>query len=231
MSYVLCIETATAICSVALTLDGKVVLLKENHEGNKHAAVLTQLIDNTVKERGITLKDLSAVAVSMGPGSYTGLRVGVSTAKGLCLALKIPLIAINTLESLVNVFQSSGQSFKTNSYFIPMLDARRMEVYCAVFNGQLSNINPTAAKIIDDESFIDLLNENTCYFFGNGAAKCSQHIRHKNAIFIDGIDCSSNGLANLARQKWENKEFVNLAYFEPYYLKDFVGTKPKSLTK
>ena len=231
MSYMICIETATAICSVALTRNGEVIVLKENHEGNKHAAVLTQLIQNSITEAGISFNDLSAVAVSMGPGSYTGLRVGVSTAKGLCLALRIPLIAINTLESLANVFLNKQETFASSFYLIPMLDARRMEVFCAVYDKQLNGITPTEAKIITAESFLEIVNDRTCYFFGNGANKCQELITQNNAKFIDNIECSAVGLANKAYQKWVTNDVVDLAYFEPYYLKDFVGTKPKSLTK
>jgi len=227
----ICIETATEICSVALTQNGKVIVLNENHEGNKHAAVLTQLIDDAVREARISLKDLSAIAVSMGPGSYTGLRVGVSTAKGLCLALRIPLIAINTLESLANSFIDKQENLIEPFYLIPMLDARRMEVYCAIYNQQLEGILPTEAKIIDAFSFQDLLNERSCYLFGNGATKCQVLMTHKNAKFVSGVEATAEGLAQTAFQKWKDNKLEDLAYFEPYYLKDFVGTKPKSLTK
>ena len=164
MFNLLCIETATEICSVALLQDDKLIALRENHEGNAHASQITLLIEAVMKDANIELKNLDAIAVSKGPGSYTGLRVGVSTAKGLCYALDIPLIAINTLESLAHEIIKNNNIQKAN--FCAMLDARRMEVYCAVFDNQMNSIKKTEAKIIDENSFADLLEISEVYFFG-----------------------------------------------------------------
>jgi tRNA threonylcarbamoyladenosine biosynthesis protein TsaB len=228
MSFILCIETATEICSVALVSETKILSLRENHDGNAHASRLTLLIDEAVKEAGISLPQLDAIAVSKGPGSYTGLRVGVSTAKGMCYALEKPLIAVNTLQSLTNHFLENPKSEIQNpKSFIPMLDARRMEVYCAVYDKKLNEISSTEAKVIDEQSFAGELNAGTVYFFGNGAAKCKSMITHPNAMFVDHINCSAAGMHQLVVKALEEKQFEDVAYMEPFYLKDFVGTTPK----
>jgi tRNA threonylcarbamoyladenosine biosynthesis protein TsaB len=167
--------------------------------------------------------------VSKGPGSYTGLRVGVSTAKGYCYALGIPLIAINTLESLVRAQELGEREQATTSLYVPMLDARRMEVYCAVFDSHVNMIRQTEAKIIDETSFVDLLDDNEIYFIGNGAAKCKSLITHHHAKFLDNVLCSSKGMVDAAFEAFQTKHFDDTAYFEPFYLKDFVGTTPKKL--
>ncbi len=246
MYFILCIETATEVCSVAVVSPTKVLALVEDHEGNKHASQLTILIEEAVKQAGITLPQLDAIAVSKGPGSYTGLRVGVSTAKGLCYALDKPLIAIPTLQALVNCLwrinhgttSSVGDkntlnpkglplNFAQNSLFIPMLDARRMEVYCAGYDIEGNEILATEAKIIDETSFVKELNNGPVYFMGNGANKCKSVISHSNAFFIDDIHCSAAGMFKLAATGFENSRFQDVAYFEPFYLKDFVATTPK----
>lgn len=227
MAYILCIETATETCSVAVLENDKVIALEENHEGNAHASQITLLIEAVMKKAGIELNRLDAVAVSKGPGSYTGLRVGVSTAKGLCYGLDIPLISVNTLASLANGFVRRTNNFEPNALFVPMLDARRMEVYCAVFDDQLNFVRETEAKIIDENSFGELLKDSKIYFWGSGAAKCSNIIEHQNAIFVNDYKCSAANMAALAYKKFVGKKFEDVAYFEPYYLKDFVGTKAK----
>ncbi len=224
MFNLLCIETATEICSVALLQDDKLIALRENHEGNAHASQITLLIEAVMKDANIELKNLDAIAVSKGPGSYTGLRVGVSTAKGLCYALDIPLIAINTLESLAHEIIKNNNIQKAN--FCAMLDARRMEVYCAVFDNQMNSIKKTEAKIIDENSFADLLEISEVYFFGNGSAKCKNIFTHPNAKFIDDIKCSALNMNGIAQKLFLEKQFEDVAYFEPFYLKDFVGTIP-----
>ncbi len=227
MANILCIETATEICSVALLQDDKIIALQENHDGNSHASQITLLIDAVMKDANIEFKNLDAIAVSKGPGSYTGLRVGVSTAKGLCYALDIPLIAINTLESLSHEYINlSTIDHQVSTFFCAMLDARRMEVYCAVFDEQMNSIKKTEAKIIDENSFADLLETSTIYFFGNGSSKCKNSITHKNAIFIDDIKCSAANMNGIAQKLFSEKKFEDVAYFEPFYLKDFVGTVP-----
>jgi len=224
MFNILCIETATEICSVALLQDDKLIALRENHEGNAHASQITLLIEAVMKDANIELKNLDAIAVSKGPGSYTGLRVGVSTAKGLCYALDIPLLAINTLESLAHETIKNNNIQKAN--FCAMLDARRMEVYCAVFDNQMNSVKKTEAKIIDENSFANLLEISEVYFFGNGSAKCKNIFTHPNAKFIDDIKCSAINMNDIAQKLFLEKQFEDVAYFEPFYLKDFVGTIP-----
>jgi tRNA threonylcarbamoyladenosine biosynthesis protein TsaB len=226
MAYILCLETATEICSVALLKNDVVIALQENHEGNSHATQITLLIEAVMKKSNIELNQLNAIAVSKGPGSYTGLRVGVSTAKGLCFALNIPLIATNTLHSLAQYLLSTI-NHQPSTILCPMLDARRMEVYCTLLDEQLNEVEKTQAKIIDENSFTTELNKHKIYFFGNGSSKCKTIITHPNAIFIDDIKCSANGMAVLAHEAFIQKQFEDVAYFEPFYLKDFVGTVAK----
>jgi tRNA threonylcarbamoyladenosine biosynthesis protein TsaB len=229
MPKILCIETATEVCSVAISSQGKLLALEENHDGNAHASQLHNLVHKVLDSAGITLQDLDAVAVSKGPGSYTGLRVGVSTAKGYCYALGIPLIAINTLESLLRGQALGEREQTTTSLYVPMLDARRMEVYCAVFDSHANMIRQTEAKIIDETSFAGLLENNEVYFLGNGAAKCKSMITLPNAKFLDNVLCSAKGMVDAAFEAFQAKQFEDTAYFEPFYLKDFVGTTPKRL--
>jgi len=223
LAYLLNIETATKNCSVSLAKDGKTVALKElNDGGYSHAEKLHEFIKVVLAEANIELTDLNAIAVSKGPGSYTGLRIGVSAAKGLCFALNIPLISINTLQSL-----SQSVSI-TNGYIIPLLDARRMEVYSAVFKDN-NSVRNVEAEIIDATSFNDYLDKNTVYFLGDGAEKCKNLITHKNAIFIDGKFPSANEMSLLSFEKYKKNDIEDVAYFEPFYLKDFVGTTAKKL--
>ncbi|MFI5221087.1 MAG: tRNA (adenosine(37)-N6)-threonylcarbamoyltransferase complex dimerization subunit type 1 TsaB [Bacteroidia bacterium] len=238
MAYILCIESATGICSVALLNNEQLVATIELKETNAHAGQLTILIDEVLRISGVGMNDLGAIAVSKGPGSYTGLRVGVSTAKGLCYALDIPLIGVETLDSLANHFISTTnfkpfiqRSFnevgQTSNYFIPMLDARRMEVYCKVFDENMKVVRDTKAEIIDEISFQEFLEKGTVYFFGEGSSKCKKMIPHANAIFVDGIKCHAKYMAEAAYRSFSKNDFEDVAYFEPFYLKDFVGTKPE----
>lgn len=226
MPNILCIETATDTCSVSIVNENGVLAVAEILEGNSHASLLTTLIEDALKEAQLIKKELHAVAVSKGPGSYTGLRVGVSTAKGLCYALDLPLIGINTLVSLTTM--AAAQIPKGEHVFIPMLDARRMEVYCAILDASLNFQSPTEAKILDEHSFTDELDKGMVYFFGTGAAKFKSICQHPNAHFIT-VRCSAVGLHQLAIQAFQQQQFEDLAYFEPFYLKDFVGTTPKKL--
>lgn len=226
MGLILCIETATEVCSVCLSKDGIVVMTKEINEPNKHASLLSLLIDEVLKTSGHTFKELDAVAVSKGPGSYTGLRVGVSTAKGLCYALDKPLIAVPTLQALASLAQK--QISTEGSYLlIPMIDARRMEVFTATYNYLLEETTATLAHIIDESSFAS--QQLPSYYFGNGAAKCVATLTHPNLHYLENIQCSASGMAALAEAAFEEKRFEDVAYFEPYYLKDFVGTTPKKI--
>ena len=218
MATILCIETTTTNCSVALSVEGIVVSLKEKNDKNySHAEKLHLFIEEVLVKSEITKDKLDAIAVSKGPGSYTGLRIGVSAAKGLCFALEIPLISIPTLEAL------ACQVKNTDGTIVPMLDARRLEVYSAVFSKDKIQIRDTRAEVLDDHSFTNYLNEHTIYFIGNGVEKFKSICKHSNAIFMDQKLPSSNEMGILAENKYQNNEFEDVAYFEPYYLKDFIA--------
>ncbi len=222
MSYILNIETATKNCSVSISKSGELVALEELNDGNySHAEKLHVFIESVLKKAAISFSDLDAVSVGKGPGSYTGLRIGVSAAKGLCFGLEIPLMAIETLTILANSISV------TDGVLVPMLDARRLEVYSAVFAPDYQQIRETQAQIIDETSFVEYLNKGKVYFLGDGAEKCKEIIKHENAVFIDGKSPSTNEMARLSYEKLKKNDIEDVAYFEPYYLKDFVGTKPK----
>jgi tRNA threonylcarbamoyladenosine biosynthesis protein TsaB len=221
MALILNIETATTVCSVSISKDGQLIAFKEQNGDYSHAENLTLFIEEVIKQSGITLKQLDAVAVSKGPGSYTGLRIGVSTAKGLCYALEKPLIAINTLEHL-----SLSLSLKEGELACAMIDARRMEVYCAIYDQQGKELMPTSAEIIDEHSFAGFLKEHKIIFVGDGAAKCKDVLsKNKNAVFVENIFPSAKNMIPLSEKAFQKKQFENLAYFEPFYLKDFVAGK------
>ena len=225
MALILGIETATEVCSVALSKNGKCLAEHNNFEGNSHAAQLHVMVDKLLQEAGFTLNDLQAIAVSKGPGSYTGLRVGVSAAKGYAFALQIPLIAVSSLDGLSE--QAAKQITEPKALLVPMIDARRMEVYTCVSEMNGKEINPVSAQIINEASFLNLLGSNQMYFFGNGSEKCQAIINHENAVFMPNIVCRAKGLMPLAEIAFQNNAFENTAYFEPFYLKDFVSTNPK----
>ena len=221
MALILNIETSTKNCSVSLASEGNIIALKELNEGNySHAEKLHLFIQDVLNEAKVTIKDISAIAVSKGPGSYTGLRIGVSAAKGLCYALDKPLISIETLESL------SYKVHIENGLIVPMLDARRMEVYSAIFDSNHKKIRVIKAEIIDGNSFQDELNSCEVYFIGDGALKCKEMITHKNANFIEAFP-SSIEMAKLSYHKYKKSDIEDVAYFEPFYLKDFVATVQK----
>jgi len=226
MSTLLCIETATEICSVCISKEGKLIAIRELNEGYTHAGRITILIQELLNETQLSWKDIDAIAVSKGPGSYTGLRVGVSTAKGLCYALQKPLIAVNTLHAIAH-HTKHLLAIQPDSMIVPMIDARRMEVYCCVMNGALEPLQPTEAHIVQTDSFDHWLNKGMVYFTGNGAAKCKEILVHPNAIFPDEILCTSKGMIPEATQRFLQNEFEDVAYFVPYYLKSFVGTQPR----
>lgn len=236
MSLILGIETATKICSVAISRDEKLLALKEIGGEYSHSENLNHFIELACAEAKITLNQLDAIAVSKGPGSYTGLRIGVSTAKGLCYGLDKPLIAVDTLKALtLAVFNSlppiangaDGEG-KGGALFCPMIDARRMEVYTAIYNSKFELIEPISAKIIDENSFANFLENNKVVFFGDGAEKCKLLLNnHPNAVFIDNVEPSAKYVNQLASSKFKQGIFEDVAYFEPYYLKDFLATTPK----
>jgi len=225
MAKILLIETATAVCSVALSVDGKIRFLKEEIGLNLHASNLTLFIEDVVSKSDLKFSDLDAVAVSKGPGSYTGLRIGVSTAKGLCYALEKPLIAVETLEMMAAGFKIQNPDYQ--GLICPMIDARRMEVYTSVYDSNLNLLQPTSAKIIDENSFAEFQSENTITFLGDGAAKCADSLKNQNALFSDLSFNSAANMHLLAEKAYNDNKFEDVAYFEPFYLKDFVLTQPK----
>lgn len=223
MALILSIESATKNCSVSVARDGQVLTLTELCEERfSHAEKLHSFVLEAMSESGHELSDLDAVAVSKGPGSYTGLRIGVSTAKGLCYAIDKPLIAVPTLESLARQADPSG-----DEVIIPLLDARRMEVYSAVFDSGHAQIRETRAEVIEADSFSEYLERSGVVFLGDGAEKTSAVIRHPNAIFLENRYPSAKEAAVLAEMRYQDESFEDLAYFEPYYLKDFIAGKPK----
>ena len=227
MSLILSIDTSTKVCSVALHQDGKLLAISELYTEKSHSGMLTTLCENVVKYAGFSLNAVDAFAIAKGPGSYTGLRIGVSTAKGFCFALDKPLIAVNTLEAMAYQVKDF---YDENHLLCPMIDARRMEVYCQVLDNQMNIISETEAKIIDNLSFSKLLNEKKVVFFGDGAAKCQEKITHKNAIFLNTeIHPSAKTVGILATKCFEKSLFENVVTFEPFYLKDFVGTQAKKV--
>jgi tRNA threonylcarbamoyladenosine biosynthesis protein TsaB len=225
-SLILSIETSTSVGSVALHKDGVLVTAYELHAEKSHSGALTPMVEQVFKYTGYTMQELDAIAISKGPGSYTGLRIGTSTAKGLCFALDKPLIAINTLEAM------AAQVARINpgkALFCPMLDARRMEVFCllARANGQV--LEETHPLIVEEGAFAGYLKENEILFFGNGAAKCKPLFASQaNALFIDGIYPVASEIGYLASKAFNKGAFEDVAYFEPFYLKDFQGPKLKA---
>lgn len=220
--YILNIETATKNCSVSISINGKLIALKEVCEANfSHAEKLHSFIQDTLTESNIQFKDLSAIAISKGPGSYTGLRIGVSSAKGLCFALDIPLISILTLTSLANAISVES------GYIIPLLDARRQEVYTAVFDKTYQIIKPTYNHILEVKSFIEYLDMDKVTFLGDGTQKTSELIQHPNATFLTNYYPSAKEMVSLSYKKFLESDFEDVAYFEPFYLKDFYVTVSK----
>ena len=238
IKMILCLETSTAVCSVSLVDNGNVVALRESLDGQNHAEKITVFIDEVMKEAGVAYKDLDAVATSMGPGSYTGLRIGVSAAKGLCYAMEKPLIAIDTLAAMANGFLSQQPTANSQQPMVngqqptailcPMIDARRMEVYTAFFNEKLEKISDTEALIVDENSFMELKQNNHLYLFGDGADKLTDLFENEdNITVVEKFHCSAAYMAKLADESFKNKQFVDVAYFEPFYLKNFVPGMPK----
>ncbi len=230
---ILCLETSTAVCSVALVENGNVIALRESIDGQNHAEKITLFIDEVMKEANVSYRDLDAVATSMGPGSYTGLRIGVSTAKGLCYAMEKPLIAIDTLAAMAYGFKdymtTRPQDYKPESMILcPMIDARRMEVYSAFFDIDLNKISETNAIIIDENSFMEMKQNQHLYLFGDGADKLASLFENdEKIIVVEKFHCSASYMAKLADKAFKNNDFVDTAYFEPFYLKNFVPGMPK----
>lgn len=232
MSLILIIETSTEVCSVALSKNGALVDMKESGEGQNHAKLVSVFASDILKRNSMSAKDLSAVAVSRGPGSYTGLRIGVSTAKGICYGAKIPLLAICTLEAMANhVSKNISEYIEAGNnplLFCPMIDARRMEVYSKLLDVKGNIVEEVSAKIIGETFLSEKLKANKIVFFGNGSEKCRSLIKSENAFFIDGIQASAQYMCSLAQKAFDENKKVDLAYFEPFYLKDFVAIKSKN---
>lgn len=239
MENIILIETSTVLCSTALMQNGKIISYKESTQPKAHASLTAVFIDEMLRENGLTLNGCAGVCVSMGPGSYTGLRVGVSTAKGLCFGGKIPLLAVGTLDTLVyqaiestgngDMLKADGNSTSSRScwkYIVPMIDARRMEVYTAVFSPDGRQLTPTEPKIIDGNSFAEQLSEGPVLFVGDAAEKCSTVIQHSNAHFMQCCPKAS-AMAAPALAAFKAGRFEDVAYFEPFYLKEFVATTSK----
>lgn len=230
---ILHIETATDICSVALSQGDQILSLVESDQERSHASLLNRYIRKAVADAGKSLKQLDGVAVSKGPGSYTGLRIGVSTAKGLAYALEIPLLASGTLENLafgtLNRVDIPGLRQKSPEPILlcPMLDARRMEVYSAFYTRDLSEFRKVQADIIDENSYREILETHQVSFFGNGSEKCKEVLSHPHAHFLEGINPSAASMMEPVLRRFQNEQFEDVAYFEPFYLKDFIATTPK----
>lgn len=232
MALILHIETATAVCSVALARDGVLILEKTLEEQREHARLLTVAIDDLMEAAGYIYKDIEAVSVSKGPGSYTGLRIGVATAKGLCFALDIPLLAVGTLQSMADCARKqwlmTGQPSDEKVLFCPMIDARRMEVYSAVYNQNLEEVGPVNALILEKGSF-DKWKDHKMVFFGDGSEKYKELINNElDCYFMTDFRFSSMGLITLSHHQYLHNKPEDIAYFEPFYLKDFVAGPKKT---
>ncbi|MCC8155567.1 MAG: tRNA (adenosine(37)-N6)-threonylcarbamoyltransferase complex dimerization subunit type 1 TsaB [Tannerellaceae bacterium] len=227
MPSIIHIETSTNVCSVALSVDNKVLFEKVSFEGPSHAALAGVFVEEAI--RCLKEKNLKpdAIAVSGGPGSYTGLRIGVSLAKGLCFGYDIPLIPIHTLEIITSQAICENKS-NPDYLYCPMLDARRMEVYSALYDVNLQPVRQTEAEIIDETSYAELLSGQKICFFGNGAEKCKPVITSPNALFIDKVVPLATNMVELAEKAFQKKQFADTAYYDPFYLKDFVATVAKN---
>lgn len=232
MATILLIESATEVCSAAISRNGQIIAYRESQEGFNHSEMLTVFIEGLLAEDGVYPQMPEAVCVGKGPGSYTGLRIGVSAAKGICYALDIPLMAISTLDAMAfQVAKYHGginSELSDNTLLCPMLDAKRMEVYYAMYDKNGKPVTAISARIIEKNSFAEELKNHIIFFFGNGASKCKSELTHHNSRFLEGINASARFMPILAEKYFIQKQFVSVAYFEPFYLKDFVATIPKN---
>lgn len=229
MSCILFIETSTKVCSVAVSEDNHIIYHKEDFEGPNQARILAPMVKEALSFADSHAIPLNYVAVSEGPGSYTGLRIGCSTAKGLCYGRNVKLIAVPTLKIIAVPLLLYREDIEDDALFCPMIDARRMEVYCAVYDRALREVMPVKAQVVEADTFTETAGGRPIYFFGNGAAKCKDVIKCPNAHFIDNIEPLAKNMLPLANQAIRNEKFEDVAYFEPFYLKDFVATMPKKL--
>ena len=229
MSCILHIETSTSACSVAVSEDGQNIFKKEDLKGPSHAVQLGVFVDEALSFADSHALPLDAVAVSCGPGSYPGLRIGVSMAKGICYGRNLPLIGLPTLKVQCVPVLLYHEELPDDALLCPMIDARRMEVYAAIYDRALNTVRDIAADIVDENSYIEFLDKQPVYFFGDGASKCKEKITHPNAHFIDNIRPLAGMMFPLAEKAIAEKDFKDVAYFEPFYLKEFVASKPKKL--
>ena len=228
MACILHIETSTQVCSVAVSEDSHVIFQLEDHSGPNHAERLGSMVDEALSFTDNHAIPFDAVAVSCGPGSYTGLRIGVSMAKGICYGRSLKLIAVPTLE-LMCVPVLLREMVEENALLCPMIDARRMEVYAGIYDRALKEVRPVGADVVEAETYKQWLDERPVYFFGNGAAKCMETINHPNAHLIEGIEPLAKWMQPLAESRLLNEQTEDVAYFEPFYLKDYVAKMPKKL--
>ena len=231
MSCILHIETSTNVCSLAVSEDGKVIFDKADRTGNNHAEALGSFVDEAMSFADSHAIPLDAVAVSSGPGSYTGLRIGVSMAKGVCYALNLPLLSVPTLELMCVPVLLRNEEIEDEALLCPMIDARRMEVYAALYDRALKPVRGIQADVVDADTYRQWLEDRPVYFFGNGAAKCMDTINHPNAHLIEGIEPVAKWMMPLAERKMLNDIHEDVAYFVPYYLKDVVAKQPKDLLR
>lgn len=229
MACILHIETSTKACSVALSENGSLIFHKEDLEGPNHSVVCGVFVDEALSFANSHAIPVDAVAVSEGPGSYTGLRIGVSLAKGVCYGRDLPLLSVPTLKLLCVPVLLGKEELPEDALLVPMIDARRMEVYSAVYSRALQEVRPIGADIVDADTYLPYLEKHPVYFFGDGAMKCKNVIQHKNAHFIEGIIPLAKWMFPLAERSLHLDEKQDVAYFEPFYLKDFVAIKSKSL--
>ncbi len=229
MSCILYIETSTNVCSVAVSENGGCIFHQEDHTGPNHAEKLGTYVDEALSFIDSHAIPLDAVAVSCGPGSYTGLRIGVSMGKGVCYGRNVKLIGVPTLELLCVPVLLRERVAEENALLCPMLDARRMEVYAQVFDRSLNEVRPIHADVVDEETYREYLDKGPVYFFGNGAMKCKDIINHPNARFIEGIEPIAKNMLPLAEKRVALEQYEDVAYFVPFYLKDFVAKQPRKL--
>lgn len=229
MSCILSIDTSTDVCSVAVSHEGQCIFSKEDHSGPNHAVALGVFVDEALSFADSHAIPLDAVAVSSGPGSYTGLRIGVSMAKGICYGRSVPLLAVPTLELMAVPVLLSEKVKEDDALICPMLDARRMEVYAALYDRALHTVRDVQADVVDDTTYRELLDSRPVYFFGNGAAKCMDVINHPNAHLIEGVEPLAKNMMPLAERRMAEQRHEDVAYFVPFYLKDFVAKMPQKL--
>lgn len=229
MSSILHIETSTDVCSVAVSQDGVCIFSEEDHSGPNHAVKLGAFADMAMSFADSHGIPLDAVAVSCGPGSYTGLRIGVSMAKGICYGQGLPLLSVPTLELLSVPVLLNNEELEDDALLCPMIDARRMEVYAGIYDRALHPVRGISADVVDAGTYREYLDSHPVYFFGNGAAKCMESINHPNAHLIEGIEPLAKWMFPLAEKKMANEAFEDVAYFVPFYLKDFVAKTPRKL--